>query len=658
MADDFVIRIRADDTAAVAAIKRLQAALGKVTEPVEKAQKRFARLGATGQDGLEKLKKGFRGVENGARNVVDKITQIVPGLTAITGAASLAGLSALAVKFGTFGFSLNKSSKLLGMNAQDLAAWHVAARRAGVSAQEFDSSISGSQMAIRGAAFGANPEAMMYLQKMGVQITRNRDGSIDYLKTQQQILQALARQKNAQAQRAAAGALGMGALLPMIQQGTWQADRISAIKKGLVPTPEEIERARQFHLDISDLENSVSGLGNSIGSTLIPILDPLVRGFAKWLDANRAQIARAIGDAVEKFAKWMQSIDWDSVATKAGKFYDAIGGMKGVLIAIAAITFAGPISGALTLASALGKIGGAALGLQAGGALGILGRLGLYGGAVAGGLKLAEMAGLPNVDASKGIEDVRKGRWGAASAHLSAPDFIKAAWRHAAGFGKSDSEIADELQAHHSSQEKPDSPIAGAISAALAAHAGKAAVAAAVESQQKYGVPASVTLAQYGLESSYGAHMPTGSNNPFGIKARPGQPYVEAQTDEFINGKMERVTQRFAKFDSLSDAFDAHAKLLATGRAYASARKHADDPMAYADALTGHYATDPHYGEKLQTIMAGGGAGSQSSSVQHHISVDFKNVPPGTSVSSKSSDGGYLPTRVNYAMSTDYGAIP
>lgn len=154
------------------------------------------------------------------------------------------------------------------------------------------------------------------------------------------------------------------------------------------------------------------------------------------------------------------------------------------------------------------------------------------------------------------------------------------------------------------------------------------ALQAAKGSESKYGIPAAVTMAQFALESGSGAHMPAGSNNPFGIKAKAGQPYVEAQTNEFINGKMERVTQKFAKFDSLSDAFDQHAKLLATGSAYASARTHENDPKAFANALTGKYATDPQYGAKLNAIMArsssGGGSTSTSDVKIAQITVNTK----------------------------------
>ena len=42
---------------------------------------------------------------------------------------------------------------------------------------------------------------------------------------------------------------------------------------------------------------------------------------------------------------------------------------------------------------------------------------------------------------------------------------------------------------------------------------------AAVASRRKWTVPASITIAQWAVESAWGASMPPGSNNPFGIKA-------------------------------------------------------------------------------------------------------------------------------------------
>ena len=61
--------------------------------------------------------------------------------------------------------------------------------------------------------------------------------------------------------------------------------------------------------------------------------------------------------------------------------------------------------------------------------------------------------------------------------------------------------------------------------------------------------------------------------------------------------------QPFRKFDSLAEAFDQHGKLLATGAPYQKAMALKDDADAFADALTGVYATDPNYGTTLKYVI-------------------------------------------------------
>ena len=128
-------------------------------------------------------------------------------------------------------------------------------------------------------------------------------------------------------------------------------------------------------------------------------------------------------------------------------------------------------------------------------------------------------------------------------------------------------------------------------------------VEAAVASKLKWSVPASVTMAQWAVESAWGASMPPGSNNPFGIKAVAGQPAVDSMTREVESGQSVMKTQPFRKFDSIAEAFDLHGKLLATGAPYKKAMALKDDPDAFADALTGVYATDPNYGTTLKYVI-------------------------------------------------------
>ncbi len=122
-------------------------------------------------------------------------------------------------------------------------------------------------------------------------------------------------------------------------------------------------------------------------------------------------------------------------------------------------------------------------------------------------------------------------------------------------------------------------------------------------SDKLWGVPASVTLAQFILESAFGKSMPPGSNNPFGIKARGDQPSVKARTIEYVNGSERVEYANFRKFSSFDEAFAQHGRLLATSPYYKPAMAVRNDPLAFADALTGVYATDPKYGSSLIKLI-------------------------------------------------------
>jgi len=130
-------------------------------------------------------------------------------------------------------------------------------------------------------------------------------------------------------------------------------------------------------------------------------------------------------------------------------------------------------------------------------------------------------------------------------------------------------------------------------------------VAAACEAQRKWKIPASISLAQWALESGWGRHMPPGSNNPFGMKARPGDPFVTVRTrEQDRDGHDYFIEAAFRKFGSIAEAFDAHGALL-NKPAYARARAALPDPDRFADALTGVYASDKRYGKALRAVMHG-----------------------------------------------------
>jgi hypothetical protein len=149
-------------------------------------------------------------------------------------------------------------------------------------------------------------------------------------------------------------------------------------------------------------------------------------------------------------------------------------------------------------------------------------------------------------------------------------------------------------------------PLVDAAALASVGHYGElppSVIEGAQLSQKRWSVPAAVSLAQWVVESAWGAAMPPNSNNPFGIKAVGDQPAVETQTNEVVNGETITISAKFRAFASVAEAFDEHGKLLATSSHYTDAMAHKDDPNAFADALTNVYATDPDYGTKLKWVI-------------------------------------------------------
>jgi flagellar rod assembly protein/muramidase FlgJ len=129
---------------------------------------------------------------------------------------------------------------------------------------------------------------------------------------------------------------------------------------------------------------------------------------------------------------------------------------------------------------------------------------------------------------------------------------------------------------------------------------------AAVESQRKSGVPASITIAQAALESAWGeSGLVKAGNNLFGIKAdsRWRGETLTLNTREFIKGQWLVVPAKWRKYASWQTSIDDHANFLRQNPRYQPcfACQTAD---AFARALVkAGYATDPSYADKLISLI-------------------------------------------------------
>lgn len=130
--------------------------------------------------------------------------------------------------------------------------------------------------------------------------------------------------------------------------------------------------------------------------------------------------------------------------------------------------------------------------------------------------------------------------------------------------------------------------------------------------QRKYGVPASITLAQGMHESAFGSsYLAVVANNHFGIKA-----YSRGWKGKVVHCDDDARQEPFCKFSSVAEGFEYHSTFLRDSPRYASLFKlDVEDYEGWAKGLKKcGYATNPKYAALLIDLIE-----------KHHL--DYYDVP-------------------------------
>jgi flagellum-specific peptidoglycan hydrolase FlgJ len=131
---------------------------------------------------------------------------------------------------------------------------------------------------------------------------------------------------------------------------------------------------------------------------------------------------------------------------------------------------------------------------------------------------------------------------------------------------------------------------------------------AAVESADRTGVPASVTIAQAILETYWGSsRLAREGNNYFGIKAQTrGGTAGSIRFDvwEVIGGRNVVQSQAFRAYDAIAESFVDHGLFFVENGRYTRAMAAKNDARQFAHEINrAGYATDPAYASKLIALM-------------------------------------------------------
>lgn len=126
---------------------------------------------------------------------------------------------------------------------------------------------------------------------------------------------------------------------------------------------------------------------------------------------------------------------------------------------------------------------------------------------------------------------------------------------------------------------------------------------AAMEQMKRYGIPASVTLAQGMLESSNGeSELSRLGNNHFGIKATAS--WLK-NGGEYLVYTDDKANEKFCKYSSVADSYEHHSKFLANNQRYAKCfQLSPDDYKGWTKGIAkAGYASGMGYAAHLQDII-------------------------------------------------------
>lgn len=139
-------------------------------------------------------------------------------------------------------------------------------------------------------------------------------------------------------------------------------------------------------------------------------------------------------------------------------------------------------------------------------------------------------------------------------------------------------------------------------------------IVGALKSQDEYGYPASVTIAQIIQESGYGTYGPGGNKgqglsglaygycNLFGIKGSGTAGSVSMRTSEMTkDGKIYSTTSAFRVYNTYSEAIEDRCKVLQNG--YGDLISGVNDANTFAMRIGQRWATDLNYGKSLIKLM-------------------------------------------------------
>jgi hypothetical protein len=286
------------------------------------------------------------------------------------------GFSMLAIKNAMVGLAdledqTSKFAATTGIAASEFKRFQYLAKLSNVPFEALTGSMGKLNNTIYAAATGKNKDVAALFKKLGIQ-TRDANGQ---LRSAADLLPELADGFERNTNPVVRARMGMA-----LFGKSWQ-EIMPLLADGSSKINERMERFRELGLEVKetkafeaqmkaaglfgdrmdDVSFVLKGFQNTIAASLIPVLEPLLNSFVKWVAINRDLVAIEVKAFVTDMANALRGIDWVAFVQGTRSFFsglkdliDMVGGAKNALIGL--VVFMN-LSGILAFFSMVGAVG-------------------------------------------------------------------------------------------------------------------------------------------------------------------------------------------------------------------------------------------------------------------------------------------------------------
>lgn len=292
MSNSFDFELVADDRAS-AAIDEINEAIKNLLPQLDETQEKL-NLGGDGTvDNLDDVGGRLDKMSRSARDNVQFIGDIIPplkivgelaGKVAGFGAAGVVGFGIQKVADGfrdaaKEAYNLETHAQNTAMSAKEFSKLSGALRILGTDSETAAASIESVFKSLNEAASGSNAGVAGAMAQIGAEIVKNKDGSLDLLKTLESISGALQKWSPSQ-QKSFANAVGLTPdMLTLLREGSKYAGLLAKAEKfGLTVDPEFNKEMSEANRQMNELYARVAGFKKVAGNETIKLFrhDPAI----------------------------------------------------------------------------------------------------------------------------------------------------------------------------------------------------------------------------------------------------------------------------------------------------------------------------------------------------------------------------------------------